>query len=98
MTSIEELATYFPGYRRDKQTIKLMLKKGQVTVFYEDGSELTLIAPVQVQDFPVPDQYVYQWFKQLRKDDTTVTRYSYREKDYLQDVLDQIMAPVSLDA
>lgn len=94
MTTIRELGSKFPGSWEEKRMIKLHLKHNQVTVYYEDGTELKLKDPVQVQDFPVPADLIEVWFKKLRDADTSITRYVYRERSYLQRVLQEVQSAV----
>ena len=90
MGNIAELASYFPGSRVEKKSVGLHIKRNEVTIQFDDGTETTMNEPVQIQDFPVPEKLVEPWFNALRKADSSITRYSYREKSYLKNILNSI--------
>lgn len=94
MTELRELGDRFPGNWKDKKAVKLELKSNQITVYFKDGSETTLKEPVQIQDFPVPNELIEPWYKMLRDEDSSIERYVFRERSYLQSVLDRVHAEV----
>ena len=90
MSGLREIVSCFPGDSESKTAVKIFVDAPGAILYFKDGSELMLQNPVQVQEFKVPEELVDPWFAALREADSTITRYAFRDRSYLEAVLHKV--------
>lgn len=91
MSSIGELAIFFPGSRADKETATIRFKRHDIVVTYVDGTTVTLKDPVQVQDIDMPAGAGPRFIKRLRELDKLASKNTFYERQFLESVKKEVL-------